>query len=122
MKTARIINDVVLYFSFCFLAGSGILLKFSFVKGAGAQTVLSLGKKAWETCHLWVGIVATVAFVLHFAMNSRFFKNALKTRTAYILFLILGFGGGVLLAVWPTTRVAAPESQQISVHRQAENK
>lgn len=122
MKTARIVNDVVLYFSFCFLAGSGILLKFSFVKGAGAQTVLSLGKKAWETCHLWVGIVATVAFILHFAMNSRFFKNALKTRAAYILFLVLGFGAGALLAVWPTTRVPAPESQQASAHRQVANK
>ena len=122
MKTARIINDIVLYFSFCFLAGTGILLEFSFVKGAGAQTVLSLGKKTWETCHLWVGVVATVAFFLPFAMNSRFFQNALKKRTAYILFLILGFGAGALLAVWPTTRVSVPESQQVSAHRQLENK
>ena len=104
MRTIRIINDIVIYFCFCFLAGTGLMMEFSFVKGAGPQYVLSMGKKAWETGHFWVGVVAILAFILHFCLNSRFFKNVLKTRIVYILFVIIGFGGAILLAVWPTEK------------------
>ena len=113
MRTIRIINDIVIYFCFCFLAGTGLMMEFSFVKGAGPQYVLSMGKKAWETGHFWVGVVAILAFILHFCLNSRFFKNVLKTRIVYVLFVIIGFGGAILLAVWPTEKgeTAAPEAQ-----------
>ena len=104
MRTIRIINDIILYFCFCFLAGTGLMMEFSFVKGAGPQYVLSMGKKAWETGHFWVGVVAILAFILHFCLNSRFFKNVLKTRIVYVLFVIIGFGGAILLAVWPTEK------------------
>lgn len=113
MRTIRIINDIVIYFCFCFLAGTGLMMEFSFVKGAGPQYVLSMGKKAWETGHFWVGVVAILAFILHFCLNSRFFKNVLKTRIVYVLFVIIGFGGAILLAVWPTEKgeTAAPAAQ-----------
>lgn len=89
------------------------MMEFSFVKGAGPQYVLSMGKKAWETGHFWVGVVAILAFILHFCLNSRFFKNVLKTRIVYVLFVIIGFGGAILLAVWPTEKgeTAAPAAQ-----------
>ena len=45
MRTIRIINDIVIYFCFCFLAGTGLMMEFSFVKGAGPQYVLSMGKR-----------------------------------------------------------------------------
>lgn len=113
MRTIRIINDIVIYFCFCFLAGTGLMMEFSFVKGAGPQYVLSMGKKAWETGHFWVGVVAILAFILHFCLNSRFFKNVLKTRIVYILFVIIGFGGAIFLAVWPTEKgeATAPAAQ-----------
>lgn len=103
MRKLRIVNDILLYASFCFLAGTGLMMKYSFVKGAGMQTVLSFGKKAWENYHLWVGIAATIFFIVHFALNARFFQNVLKTRAAYFVFLLIGFGGAIILALWPTT-------------------
>ena len=45
MKALRIAVDMVLYFGFCFLAGTGIMLEFAFEKGAGPQSVLSFGKR-----------------------------------------------------------------------------
>lgn len=104
MKTLRIAVDIVLYFSFCFLAGTGIMLEFAFEKGEGPQSVLCFGKKAWETAHLWVGVAAILAFIIHFWLNSRAFRSAVKTRAAYIALIVAGFGGAVLLALWPTER------------------
>lgn len=97
------------------------MMEFSFVKGAGPQYVLSMGKKAWETGHFWVGVVAILAFIIHFCLNSRFFKNVLKTRIVYVLFVIIGFGGAILLAVWPTEKgeTAAPRSADFRPGRRA---
>ena len=80
------------------------MMEFAFEKGAGPQSVLSFGKKAWETAHLWVGVAVILAFIVHFCLNHRQFKNAVKTRAAYVALLLAGFGGAVLLALWPTSR------------------
>lgn len=104
MKALRIAVDMVLYFGFCFLAGTGIMMEFAFEKGAGPQSVLSFGKKAWETAHLWVGVAVIFAFIIHFCLNCRQFRNAVKTRAAYVALLLAGFGGAILLALWPTSR------------------
>lgn len=59
----RKINDTLLYLLFCFLLGTGIMLEYTFVKGAGMQTVMGMGKHDWETLHLYAGFAAAVLFV-----------------------------------------------------------
>ena len=69
MNIIRRINDFVLYMCFCFLTGTGLMMKLSFVKGMGRQTVLSLSKHDWEECHMYVGILMFIAMLLHLILN-----------------------------------------------------
>ena len=69
MNTLRKITDLTLYFCFCFLAGTGIMMKFSFTKGLGPETVLGLGKRGWEACHLCVGLAMLCAVAVHLVLN-----------------------------------------------------
>lgn len=88
----RKINDVVLYVLFCFLAGTGIMLEFSFVKGAGMQTVMSLTKHDWEVLHTIAGLIMIISTLLHLLLNAKFIKNALcyKRKSVLFAFVVLG--------------------------------
>ncbi len=43
------------------------MMKFSFVKGLGPQTVLNLSKHDWEILHLYVGLLMLAAVVFTFS-------------------------------------------------------
>lgn len=60
----RIVDTILL---FCFLTGTGLMMKFSFVKGLGPQTVLNLFKHDWEILHLYVGLLMLAAVVFTFS-------------------------------------------------------
>lgn len=112
----RKINDVVLYVLFCFLAGTGIMLEFSFVKGAGMQTVMSLTKHDWEFLHMLAGFVMLISALLHLLLNAKFIKNALchKRKTALFAFVALGLLIILGLSFFPktTTTINPPRQQQ----------
>ena len=67
MVALKRIVDTILLFCFCFLTGTGLMMKFSFVKGLGPQTVLNLSKHDWEILHLYVGLLMLAAVVFTFS-------------------------------------------------------
>lgn len=100
----RRIVDVALYFSACFLLGSGLMLKLSFVKGRGGQqTILGAGKHSWEDWHFYAGLLLAVAACLHLWYNRAWLRNVLcKRRSAAVwIFLALGVALALTLALWP---------------------
>ncbi len=105
MNIIRRINDFLLYICFCFLAGTGLMMKLSFVKGLGKQTVLGLSKHDWETWHLYVGVLMLVAVILHLVLNRIWILkvgSANKKWIAIMAFVV----GAILFAVLvfsPTT-------------------
>ena len=115
-NTVRKINDIILYVLFCFLAGTGIMLEFSFVKGAGMQTVMSLTKHDWEVLHTIAGFVMLISTLLHLLLNAKFIKTALchKCKTALFAFVALGLLLILGLGFFPKTTTAArlPLQQQ----------
>lgn len=106
MKTTRIITDIVLFVTFCILAGGGIMLKFSFQKGMGPQEVWGMTKPEWVCVHLWVGFIMIAAFLVHVFLNARFFKNAFKGWKACAVFFACGLAIALALALSPTKRAA----------------
>lgn len=67
MVALKRIVDTILLFCFCFLTGTGLMMKFSFVKGLGPQTVLNLSKHDWKILHLYVGLLMLAAVVFTFS-------------------------------------------------------
>ncbi len=108
MNTIKRIIDTSLFFSFCFLAGSGIVMKYSFVKGLGKQTVLGMSKPEWCDLHLWVSVFMAIAVLVHILVNRAWItKVALKNR-AWGMWLILALGIGMVVwfALAPTVIIA----------------
>ena len=104
MKTTlRRIADFTLYFSFCFLLGSGVLMKFSFVKGLGPQTAFGLSKPQWCDLHLIASAIMLCAVILHLALNSKWIckVGAFGKKRLAIFIIALGIILTLLLALCP---------------------
>lgn len=103
-------NDILLYILFCFLLGTGIMLKYTFVKGAGMQTVICMGKRDWETLHLYAGFVAAACVLLHLLLNAKFVKNAIckKSKAAVLIFVAVGLALAFGIGFYPKKTVQSP--------------
>ncbi len=104
MNTLKRIVDISLYLSFCILAGGGLMLKYSFVKGMGPQTVLGLTKPDWEFIHFCVAIFMIFALIVHLFLNKKFLSTVIfcKKRILLCAFLFVGIFFAFLLALYPT--------------------
>lgn len=98
VKIKRII-DTILLFCFCFLTGTGLMMKFSFVKGLGPQTVLNLTKRDWETLHLYVGILMLAAVLVHLFSSKTWIVKVGAQDRKWLAFLIVGLGFAMMLAL-----------------------
>ena len=104
MKTSlRRIADFTLYFSFCFLLGSGLLMKFSFARGLGPQAALGLSKPEWCDLHLIAGAVMLCSAILHLALNSQWIYKvgAFGKKRLAIFIIALGIILALFLAFCP---------------------
>lgn len=103
-------NDTLLYLLFCFLLGTGIMLKYTFVKGAGMQTVIGMGKHDWKTLHLYAGFAAAACALLHILLNAKFVKNAIckKSKTAVAIFVAAGLALAFGIGFYPKETAQNP--------------
>lgn len=103
-------NDILLYILFFFLLGTGIMLKYTFVKGAGMQTVIGMGKHDWELLHLYAGFAATACVLLHLLLNAKFVKNAIckKSKAAVLIFVAVGLALTFGIGFYPKKTVKSP--------------
>lgn len=92
MNVIRRINDLILYFCFCFLFGTGLMMKLSFVKGLGPQTVMGLSKHDWETLHVWVGVFIFFSLLIHFIVNRLWILKVGANNNKWIALLIVALG------------------------------
>ena len=91
--------DTVLLFCLCFLTGTGLMMKFSFVKGAGPQTVLSLTKHEWENLHLYVGVAMFTAMIVHLVLNRAWIIKVGAKNRKWLAFFVIALGAAVVLAL-----------------------
>lgn len=109
MNIIRRINDLILYLCFCFLFGTGLMMKLSFVKGLGPQTVMGLSKHDWETLHVWVGVLIFFALVVHFVVNRLWILKVGTNNNKWIALSIVALGLIVVgVLVFTPTTIAKP--------------
>ena len=118
----RKINDTLLYLLFCFLLGTGIMLEYTFVKGAGAQTVMGMGKHAWETLHLYAGVVAAACSLLHVLLNAKFVKNAICKKSKAAVFLLVAAGLALAFGIGFYPKKTAPTPAQAALQNRPTQK
>ena len=88
----RKINDFILYICFCFIAGTGLMMKLSFIKGMGKQTVIGLSKHDWETLHIYVGVLMIISVVLHLFINRLWLLKVGASNKKWAMILALALG------------------------------
>lgn len=109
MITLKRIVASVLFFCFCFLTGTGLMMKFSFVKGLGPQTVLGFSKHDWEVLHMYVGLAMLVAVILHLFSSKTWIEKVGAKNKKWLALLVLALGVIMLLvlALSPAALAAA---------------
>ncbi|MBO7521031.1 MAG: DUF4405 domain-containing protein [Opitutales bacterium] len=120
MNTAlRRIADFILYFSFCFLLGSGFMMKFSFVKGMKGLTVLGLTKPQWCDLHFYVAMLMLAALVLHMILNASWIHKvgAFSKKRLAIFIVALGAALALLLSLYPPDTSKAADNETQYMHR-----
>lgn len=111
----RKINDIVIYVLFCFLFGTGIMLKYTFVKGAGMQLVLGMGKHGWETLHLYAGFLAAVSVLVHVLLNAKFVKNAICKKSAFATAMFVLAGAALIFGLGFFPKKTLPKNSATTV-------
>lgn len=114
MKYQNWINRAVnigLFWSFCLLASSGLVLKYrlgtEFYDPTGA-TIWGMDWKAWATLHLILGLLICSLIVIHLWMNRLWlWRVACRQRNWAILFGILL---GLALLLGPLLSTLSPGS------------
>lgn len=120
MKTAlRRITDITLYFSFCFLLGSGLMMKYSFVKGMKGMTVMGLAKPDWCSLHLCAAVLMLIALVFHLALNAAWIHKvgAFSKKWLAIFIIVLGIALALLLSLYPPDKSKVAENEAQYMHR-----
>lgn len=77
-NTCHRILNLALYVSFCFMAGTGILLAWRLPpgsRGGRGLSVLGLGRHDWGDIHFWVACFFLAAIVAHLVMNWTWLKK-----------------------------------------------
>ena len=81
------------------------MMKLSFVKGMGKQTVLGLTKHDWESLHVYVGVLMFVSVITHLIINRLWILKvgASNKKWAMVIALALGIILFATLVFAPTT-------------------
>ena len=117
--TLRRIVDFTLYFRFCFMLGSGFMMKFSFVKGMKGLEILGLSKPQWCDLHFYAAILMLAALVLHMILNAAWIHKvgAFSKKWLAILIVALGIALTLLLSLYPADKSKAAENETQYMHR-----
>lgn len=91
-KTIRSVTDIVMFVTICFLAGTGLLIRYRLVPGfmgGRGLTALGLSRHEWGAYHLWAAYLLLFLVLVHMALNFAFIKNVIALKRTWI---VIGFG------------------------------
>lgn len=113
----RVLN-IALWFSFCGMAGTGLLIAFRLPpgsKGGKGLEALGMGRHEWGDLHTWIGYAFILFIILHLAVHWRWLWQIAARKRAWPL--LAGIGTGlcliILLVFQPVTKAPGKlEGQQ----------
>jgi len=95
MKTIRILTDILMFISMCFLVGTGLLIHYRLVpgsRGGHGLSLLGLTRHEWGFHHLWVAYILLFLVVIHLALNFAFIRHVICRKKPWFL-ILLGLSG-----------------------------
>ncbi|MFA7171993.1 MAG: DUF4405 domain-containing protein [Kiritimatiellia bacterium] len=100
-KTIRVLTDILMYVTMCFLAGTGLLIKHRLVpgsKGGHGLTLLNFSRHEWGTAHLWAAYLLLALVVIHLVLNFAFIRSAVARDSSWLMFVLALIG--ILIALF----------------------
>ncbi|MFO7936630.1 MAG: DUF4405 domain-containing protein [Kiritimatiellia bacterium] len=97
-KPFRVIVDLLMFGSMCFLAGTGLLIHYRLVpgfRGGHGLTLLGLSRHEWGTYHLWAAYLLLFLVIVHLVLNFAFIKNVIARRKLWLI-IFLGLSGTII--------------------------
>jgi len=98
-KKLRVLTDILMYVSMCYLIGTGLLIHYRLVpgfRGGHGLTLLGFDRHEWGTSHLWVSYVLIAFVVVHLVLNFAFVTNAIALRKRWLLAVLVAVGVAVV--------------------------
>jgi hypothetical protein len=99
-KSTPKIANLFLWFLFCGLTGTGLLLAYRLPPGSrGGHGLSALGwtRHEWGDLHFWISIAFLILLTVHLALHWRWFWQIASKRRAWPL--LAGIGAGVALMI-----------------------
>lgn len=91
--------DIALFFSMCFLAGTGLLIHYRLLpgsRGGHGLTFLGLSRHEWGNYHLWAAYLLIALLVVHLVLDFAFIRNVIAAKRSWLLAL-LGSAGAIVV-------------------------
>lgn len=109
--------NLVLWWVFCAMAGTGLLLAWrlpSGSRGGKGLSAMGLGRHDWGDIHTWLGYGLITLILIHLAVHWRWLWQAAARRRSWPL--LAGLGSGLVLLVFlvcqPVERRGGGEGKQ----------
>ena len=116
--------NLVLYFAFCAMTGTGLLLAYHLRGSHGSQglTIVGMGRHEWGNVHLWISYIAVVAVIAHLFMNWTWLKKIASSMKPLRLWggLLAGILIIAVFALLPVSDHRLPENQGAGQIHQAQ--
>ncbi len=108
MPTKKI-TDLLLWFSFCFLLGTGLLIHYRLIpgsQGGHGLTLFGMSRHEWGDFHLWASYIFLAALVFHLSLNFNYIKTVIAQKTNWRMaaLFVLGIAIVILFLVSPISR------------------
>ena len=92
--------DIFMYAGFCFVTGTGLLIKYRLAPcadgGDHGQSLFGMTRHQWGELHLWVAFAIIAVLVLHVMLNLTFVINVVAAKSKLYLYS-LAIGGALII-------------------------
>ena len=79
-KTIRIWTDLLMFFTMCFLIGTGLLIHYRLLpgsRGGHGLNMFGLTRHEWGSWHLYASFLLILLTLVNLILNYTFIKNAI---------------------------------------------
>ena len=98
----RVLN-LLLYLSFCFIVGTGLLLEFKLVpggQGGRGLTALGMSRHEWAEWHFYVSLFFVLLVIIHLILSWGWLKRVAANKRLWPVILGLLVGLGMIAAIY----------------------
>ena len=90
-------TDLVLWFLFCFILGTGLMIHYRLVPGGAGLTFLGMSRHGWGNLHFWAACLFITALGVHLYLNFNMIRTLIADKSNRKCIIIFGIGILIIL-------------------------